>query len=661
MSLDPQPFDLDALLADLSVIVSNTLGEKRLDVVFDLDPGVPRALMGDSLRLKQVLINLCANAIKFTETGTVVLAVQQTDATEGSVQLSFEVSDTGPGMSPEQLQRLFQEYEQADASTARRHGGTGLGLMISRQLVGLMGGTLDVSSQLGQGSTFRFAVTMPIVDPVGLAQAVAPALNRPAVWLVDRHPSSRRAVQRTLHALGCKVQAFSSVPAARQRLDANAEGALRCDVLLMDLDTSAEAAANETRALIQQLQRRGMGALAELPVLTLSSCGIEAFGQQECPLSLQWEHVLIKPLTPQTLGQALRRALSQEQATAAPRPTATPLEGLHVLLVEDDLLNQHVAMELLRLQGADVVLEPNGQAAVARLTEQPDAFDVVLMDMEMPVLDGLAATRQIRQIAALEHLPVVAMTANISPADGQACLDAGMNAHVGKPFDVNALVRTVLERVALARSAGHPPARPALAAAPTADTVAAHGRDAGLTTVFLRVAPTYLQRLGEALEQHDVAQLKALAHQVKGSAAMLGERALSAAAADLEAACRMATDPWPTAADHPVATLATAFRQALEAAVACRAAPAAGDPGPQGPANGSPAAPPTAALRQDLQALLDAARAADMAAYDLMDAAWARHGAWQPELAAVREAVEVADFDAAQALLEPWLQRLAAE
>ena len=665
MSLDPQPFDLDALLADLSVIVSNTLGEKRLDVVFDLDPGVPRALMGDSLRLKQGLINLCANAIKFTETGTVVLAVQQTDATEGSVQLSFEVSDTGPGMSPEQLQRLFQEYEQADASTARRHGGTGLGLMISRQLVGLMGGTLDVSSQLGQGSTFRFAVTMPIVDPVGLAQAVAPALNRPAVWLVDRHPSSRRAVQRTLHALGCKVQAFSSVPAARQRLDTNAEGALRCDVLLMDLDTSAEATANETRALIQQLQRRGMGALAELPVLTLSSCGIEAFGQQECPLSLQWEHVLIKPLTPQTLGQALRRALSQEQATAAPRPTATPLEGLHVLLVEDDLLNQHVAMELLRLQGADVVLEPNGQAAVARLTEQPDAFDVVLMDMEMPVLDGLAATRQIRQIAALEHLPVVAMTANISPADGQACLDAGMNAHIGKPFDVNALVRTVLERVALARSAGHPPARPALAAAPTAaptaDTVAAHGRDAGLTTVFLRVAPTYLQRLGQALEQHDVAQLKALAHQVKGSAAMLGERALSAAAADLEAACRMATDPWSTAADHPVTVLASAFRQTLEATVASRTAPTADHPAPADPPDHSPAAPPFTELQQDLRALLAAARSADMVAYELMDTAWARHGAWHPELAAVRDAIEVVDFDGACALLEPWLQRLGGE
>ncbi len=658
MSLDPQPFDLDALLADLSVIVSNTLGEKRLDVVFDLDPTVPRALLGDSLRLKQVLINLSANAIKFTETGTVVLAVQQADAADGSVRLNFEVSDTGPGMSPEQLQRLFREYEQADASTARRHGGTGLGLMISRQLVGLMGGTLEVTSQLGQGSTFRFAVTMPIVDPVGLAQAVAPALNRPAVWLVDRHPTSRRSVQRTLQAMGCKVQAFNGVPAAGQRL--GADSAQRCDVLLMDLETAAEAA-DETRRLIQQLQQRGTDPSAELPVLTLSSCGIEAFGQQECPLSLQWEHVLIKPLTPQTLGQALHRALSQEQVTAAPRPTATPLAGLHVLLVEDDLLNQHVAMELLRLQGADVVLEPNGQAAVARLTEQPDAFDVVLMDMEMPVLDGLAATRQIRQIPALEHLPVVAMTANISPADGQACLDAGMNAHVGKPFDVNALVRTVLERVALARSAGRPPARPGPTTAPAADATATHGRDAGLTAVFLRVAPTYLQRLARALEQHDVAQLKALAHQVKGSAAMLGDRALSATAADLETACRTATDPWPTAADHPVATLATAFRQTLEATVASRTAPTADHPAPADPPDHSPAAPPFTELQQDLRALLAAARSADMVAYELMDTAWARHGAWHPELAAVRDAIEVVDFDGACALLEPWLQRLGGE
>ncbi|MCF8209945.1 MAG: CHASE domain-containing protein, partial [Rhodoferax sp.] len=444
MQLDPGPFELEHLLADLSVILSSNLGSKNVDVLFDVDPGIAQNLIGDELRLKQILINLAGNAIKFTAQGQVVLEWRLLHRTSQQVKLRIAVRDSGIGIAPENQARIFEGFSQAEASTTRRYGGTGLGLAISRRLVQLMGGELVIASELGKGSSFSFEIELEVAH----GQAPAPALtdgdSQPPyrVLLVDDNRVALEIGAALMRSMGWEVLEASDGPQAiayvRDRLQ---QGTPRLHAIFVDSDMPEMDGWQVIRHL------RSLHADKELPrLLMVSGHSRDSLADRTVREQELLDGFLVKPLT----TNVLRRAVSLARATALPlaaRNLATAVQrlaGMRILLVEDNLINQQVAQELLAQEGAVVRLAANGQLGLDALTHGHGDFDVVLMDLQMPVMDGLTAARAIRGPLGLTTLPVIAMTANAMASDREACLAAGMNAHVGKPFDLNQLVMVLL-------------------------------------------------------------------------------------------------------------------------------------------------------------------------------------------------------------------------
>ncbi|MDT8992981.1 CHASE domain-containing protein [Curvibacter sp. APW13] len=414
MTLDPQPFSIQQLLRDLAVILQTNIGTKPVRLVWKVDPAVPPHLVGDNLRLQQILVNLGGNAVKFTDKGEVTISLQLVARTPQTATIRFSVRDTGIGIAPENQTRIFSGFTQAEASTTRRYGGTGLGVSISHGLVALMGGTLELESALGEGSDFHFQITLPI--------------------------SSTRFVPRS-------VAQIRSVAG---------DGPLR-------------------------------------------------------------------------------------------------LKGLRILLTEDNLNNQQVACELLRDEGALVDVANNGQEAVDAIRAQPHGYDVVLMDLQMPVMDGFAATRAIRGELGQSFLPVVAMTANAMSTDRDACLQVGMNDHIGKPFDLDQLVEVL--RVQSGREVAASPAPRAIPLRPQdlTEDVSRLAREAGVEleaaiarmghkqsvyTGLLRNFIGDVRGMGDELQalhaQGDASAAQRLLHTLKGLAATLGVTPLSRQAAGAE-------------------------------------------------------------------------------------------------------------------------------
>jgi two-component system sensor histidine kinase/response regulator len=426
MALDPQPFLLDTLLRDLGVMLGPAQADKPVELLFDLAPEVPRQLLGDALRLQQVLVNLLGNALKFTAQGEVVLRINCEQREGQRVKLGFEVRDTGIGISPEQQARLFQGFTQADAGITRRFGGTGLGLAISQRLVALMGGELSLRSRLGEGSRFAFSLWLPSLP--------APARDARSLHLlvVDDHAATRAALARLALTLGWRAVPADSGAQGLARLDEAAQAGDPFDAVLVD-EGMPGLDGFETAARIRQAGR---------PPRLVLMLGAQDRGQssEAPPGAPLFDALLVKPVTASMLFDAFVGAVQTQPAG----PGTARLRGLRLLLVEDNLVNQQVAQELLSAEGASVQLAGNGQLALDWLGREAASFDAVLMDLQMPVLDGLSATRRIRGELGLTRLPIVAMTANASSADRQACLEAGMNDHVGKPFELDRLVATLL-------------------------------------------------------------------------------------------------------------------------------------------------------------------------------------------------------------------------
>jgi PAS domain S-box-containing protein len=564
LELDCRPFEVAALLADLSVILTANLADRPVALRFDIDPALPPRLVGDDLRLQQVLLNLAGNAIKFTERGEVVvrLALVRADATSALVE--FSVSDTGIGIAPEHQQHIFDGFAQAEASTTRRFGGTGLGLSICQRLVALMGGQISLDSAPGRGSRFAFSLALPL---------------------------------------------------------AGAEGS-------------------------------------------------------EAP------------------------ALQHGQATAAAQlaPPGQRLAGLRVLVVEDNPINQEVARDLLQDEGAVVTLAGDGRQGVAAVLGAKPGFDAVLMDVQMPVMDGHAAASHLRREPGLASLPIIAMTANAMPSDRAASLAAGMNDHIGKPFDLDELV-AVLRR--------HVPARPALTtpaprrrhAAPSTLTPEVRGlaqaagfdldgalqRLAGRVDVYVRLAASFDTRLATlpadlaALLQPDRrAEAERLAHTIKGVAATLGALRLAAMAGEVEQALRhWPPQPpqadwqprWEAAVQGARAALAELLPRLQAPDAAAPAAQRAGGPSilAQMSVNPTAAAPAAAdgeaaqsdALRRGLQTLAGLLAESDMAATDCFaELALAPGAGWRPQLEPLAAPMAALDFAAALALCRAMLARL---
>src|SRR5256886_2492339 len=414
--------------------------DKGLEFLIQVAPAIPEQLVGRPLRLGQILTNFVNNAINFTERGEIGLNIELLERTGDKVQLKFSVRDTGIGMTREQAAKLFQPFSQADMSTTRKHGGTGLGLSISRKLAELMGGRVWLESEPGSGSTFNFTVWLDVGSATGTGKVVPERLAQLRVLVVDDNPVAREILQEplsTLTARGDTVATGKEAIATVQQTDAT----VPYDIVFMDwrmpgmdgLQTSRHIKSDET--------------LKHPPAIVL----VTAFGREEVREEaerLQLEGFLVKPVTKSMIVDTLVNVFAHEGEAAtvtANGEQAMRLRGARILLTEDNDINQQIAIELLEGTGATVTVANNGREALDLLSNgpQPPPFDVVLMDLQMPEMDGYQATAKLRSDARFAALPIIAMTAHATIEEKQRCLAAGMNDHISKPIDPSALIETV--------------------------------------------------------------------------------------------------------------------------------------------------------------------------------------------------------------------------
>ncbi len=557
MTLDPRPFQLDKLLRNLSVILSASVGDKGIEMLFDIDPDVPRSLVGDDLRLQQVLINLAGNAIKFTEHGEVVLRVTVVARDDDTAVLGFGIRDTGIGIAPEHLDQIFRGFSQAESSTTRRFGGTGLGLAISQRLVSLMGDEIRVESTLGHGSHFHFQVRFPLGDASEPVENVQEGLTSLNVLIVDDVPIARELMRKTAGSLGWRIEDAASGLKALDRVREAATVGRPYDAVFVDWQMPG-LDGWQTCARIRQA-----GGPTPPALIMVSANGrdwLEARHEGERSLI---DGFLVKPATASMLldavadaragrGQSLRPALEGYRSQRR-------LEGLRLLVVEDNANNRQVAQELLADEGALVALAENGERGVAAVAVATPPFDAVLMDLQMPEMDGYTATRKIREELRLPALPIIAMTANAMATDREACLAAGMNDHVGKPFDLDTLVATVRRHVGRpvsetrerAPAPAMPPGAVSVAHAMGIDLPGTLERLGGHRAIYQRMLRSFREdidnlaaRLREVLPgassddgtRPSAPEVERLVHTHKGLAATLGLNTLAERAARLEQA-----------------------------------------------------------------------------------------------------------------------------
>ncbi|TFY98013.1 response regulator [Ramlibacter rhizophilus] len=551
MSLAPRVFALEDLLRDLSVIFAANVGPKDVEVLFELDPQLPSHLLADDLRLRQVLINLGGNAIKFTERGEVVLQIDLLSQTEGMARLRISVRDTGIGLSAQAQQRIFSDFDQGSASTAREFGGTGLGLGICQKLLALMGSRLQLESAPGQGSRFWFELDLPVPAQLPLARAPGAARRIHKVLMVDDNAEARESLGTMARGLGWVVDLASSAAEALALLaKAPAYDAVFIDWRMPDMDGWQVSA--RIRAL-------PAGASAPLVVM-VTAYGREMLSQRSEQEQALLDGFLVKPVTAAMLQDALERATAApiRPATAsAPARGSRPLAGMRLLLVEDNATNQQVAQELLASQGAEVDLAEDGRQGLERIRRHPERFDAVLMDVMMPVMDGHAAARAVREELGNWRLPIIAMTANALESDRVESLAAGMNDHVGKPFNIDELVGTLLRHVrpgTASESASAPvplDSQPVPENGPAVlDVFAAVERLGGDQALYQRLVPSFAEslrgiaaRLPSLLNSVPQPEAVRLLHTLKGSAATLGAQRLSEAAARAERLLKQDASP----------------------------------------------------------------------------------------------------------------------
>jgi signal transduction histidine kinase/DNA-binding response OmpR family regulator/HPt (histidine-containing phosphotransfer) domain-containing protein len=568
-------FDLEKVLENVSNLISEKALAKGLELIFDIDAALSSHPRGDPLRLGQILINFCNNAVKFTERGEIVVTARVLEEDEQGQSVRFSVSDTGIGLTQEQMDRLFQPFEQADASTTRQHGGTGLGLAISKRLAQLMGGDVGVSSEAGKGSTFWFTAYL------GKGTAARKSLSRPdlrgrRVLVIDDNSQAREILSAMLTGMTFSVhEAPSGLEGVEMVLEAANRGE-PYDIVFVDWQMPGLDGIETGRRI------RALPNLPTPPHLVM----VTAYGREEVLKQAEeasFENVLIKPVTPSMLFDSAVEAISPrqdrepaERSTSAATIEFHPLEGAKVLLVEDNELNREVALGLLEDAPISIETAENGQVAVEKVTR--GAYDLVLMDMQMPVMDGLAATKAIRLNPNFRMLPIIAMTANAMASDREKCREAGMNDYIAKPIDPQQLFKTLLRWIPPRGSAPSPDTPgPSVASSSPADntlTPLIHGIDTQSAlrrtggspkrykALLLRFADSQsrcIYDIRAALSAHDTPTAIRLAHSLKGAAANLGVNAVAASAAKAEAAL---------AADQDIENALAGLSGALDSAVA---------------------------------------------------------------------------------------------
>ena len=540
LEIETIDFSLDQTFANVVSLVGQRAAEKKIELVLRRPPTVPNMLIGDPLRLGQVLVNLVSNAVKFTEQGHVVIGVEL--GSDGSF-LQFYVEDTGIGIATEQLQRMFQAFRQGDSSTTRRYGGSGLGLVICKRLVEMMGGRISATSILGQGSTFSF--TMPLEKsllPSSIRAGHDELLSQMRALVADDNNVALLSIVETLRAFGLQTtgvaDGFAALDEVRHAIRAGQPYAL----VFVDWQMPGM----DGFQLIRRLRQEYPGSRMVFIMVT-GHDRAEVFSELD---EVRPEGFLLKPITPSLLFDVVMQAtraggLSGTIPEQSELRLRRGLQGLNILLVEDNAINQQIASELLRSGGARVTAAGNGVEALALLEQQ--IFDLVLMDIQMPEMDGFQATQAIRSDPRFASLPIVAMTAHAMSGDRDKCLAVGMNDHISKPFNPEELFRMVEH---WARSSGVPSVvAPSLApviatglpaSLPGIDLAAALARVANNQQLLLHLLRLFAEEKRDALAQIELGMrgdrqlIRPLVHRLKGSVGNLGMQAAFQACLTLE-------------------------------------------------------------------------------------------------------------------------------
>ena len=561
LQLQTAEFRLDDVLDHVANVCAVAAQGKGLELSLAVDPDIPPRLVGDPMRLQQVLVNLVGNAVKFTQVGHVAIHVELLERSERKVEIGFRVEDSGIGMGDDQLRRIFHPFSQADGSITRRFGGTGLGLAISKRLAEMMGGTIGVQSKEGVGTIFY--VSLPfLVDASSFGVTNTTYLRNAHLLVVDDDARLRQSLVWAGAQSGWKVTAVETLEAALGILR-EASGSTDFDAILID----ARLPGWEDREGIQRIRE---ACPLEIPVVKLSDFRSEGGMDREF---LVLDGVLIKPVTPKALRRTVcdvlghRSLVDQEEFATRELNSATrpPLDAVRILLVEDNAFNQVVASETLRSLGAIVDIAENGRIACDRLAEGV-VFDIVIMDVQMPVMDGYTATRHIREQLGMD-VPILAMTAGVTATDRDRCLASGMDDFLTKPFQIESLVRIVqdhLDPTEFDQRRSDFPADPSADSwsGPSSEIGSVSGQTEGvvegvfeperliemlghgegsealvrsLVEQFLQLTPATLEKGLAGLRAGDLGEAIRAYHNLKSSSASLGALALSEAARGMEA------------------------------------------------------------------------------------------------------------------------------
>ncbi len=438
-------FRLDSVLENVGQMLEPKAAEKGLELLIQTDPNIPLDLIGDPLRLEQILINLCNNAIKFTDQGEVIISAELLNQTHDQLNLQFRVQDSGIGLTPDQQTKIFESFTQADSSTTRQYGGTGLGLAICKLLTEMMGGKISVTSEPGQGSEFIFSIVATCYQDRD--EKVVPILSDDLVGqrvlLIDDNEAARKILRVTLESMGFKVVSKSSVDSGISELHRSTKSMeeLNIDLLLMDWDVANDAGLTTTKRFNASDGNVKIPLIMMISTYDAEKAKTFEFGEVDGA----WLH---KPVTASNLFDTiatLQNSQPKSNRKTMPSPislqktNARQLNGVRVLVAEDNEINQEVACKTLECAGVIVEIANNGRIAVERIEADSNRYDAVFMDLQMPEMDGFQATHRIRSNSKYDNLPIIAMTAHAMEAEKQKCLDAGMQDHVAKPIDPNHL------------------------------------------------------------------------------------------------------------------------------------------------------------------------------------------------------------------------------
>ncbi len=602
MEIEAIDIDLRTLVEDLIEMLAPRAHQKRIELAYRIDPGLPPALRGDPTRLRQILTNIIGNAIKFTERGEVVLAVSVADPfpdrqPAGPLRIVFEVRDTGIGMRPEVQERLFSSFMQADQSSSRRYGGTGLGLAISRQLAELMGGRILAMSRVGEGSVFRIEVPMPEGDPTMVPRAVAcvGSLAGRRILIVEDNPTNRQILEEQLSALAIDCACAENGRQALQMLRVAVQSHRPFDGAVIDMKMPVMSGME----LVEQI--RSDPAMRGLRLVMLTSMSGRDDVRQAHDLGI--DAYLSKPVRQNDLIASLAAVLEpgpRAQAAQDPPSWDSGLADLRVLVAEDNVVNQEVVRAMLTGFGCAIELVGDGAQALDAL--ERGRFDVVLMDCQMPNLDGFEAVRRIRDPEYRQHdlarargIPVIALTANALNGDAQRCLDAGFTGHVAKPFRQRELA-AALVRWCVPAGGRQAPAPAGVAGGEGGGTtdaakVADGALDAGALEPILalerngaqdllrRLVATFAESSGmlvadtdRGFDENDFPAVIRAVHTLKSSSANLGALSLSRICAQVEASLRQENADAARNAWHSAHALRSGALHALEGVCAAQEA-----------------------------------------------------------------------------------------